>query len=80
MIQKHLPDPAGLQLGKQIRVVRHRQVCEQIQVSSSQLFAMVAKGLFPKPFTLVPGGRAVGWLCSDVEDWLLARSKAGSNQ
>jgi predicted DNA-binding transcriptional regulator AlpA len=42
---------------------------------------MIAKGLFPAPFQIVPGGRAVGWLESDVDQWILEqkrRSEGGS--
>jgi predicted DNA-binding transcriptional regulator AlpA len=37
---------------------------------------MVARGHFPKPFTLIPGGRAVGWLEKDVDQWVLDRKNA----
>jgi predicted DNA-binding transcriptional regulator AlpA len=40
---------------------------------------MVAKKQFLQPFTIVPGGRAVGFLESDVDQWILAR-KASSLQ
>lgn len=67
-----LPD-GGLQ------VIRHQQVCTKLQLSSAKLFDMVARGQFPKPFRLVPGGRAVGWLKVDVDNWVLSR-KADSLQ
>jgi prophage regulatory protein len=79
MIQKHLPDPAGLQLAAQLRVIRHRQVCAKLQISSAKLFDMIAKQQFLQPFKLVPGGRAVGFLESDVDQWILER-KAASEQ
>ena len=41
--------------------------------SSAKLFDMVARCQFPKPFALIPGGRAVGWLESDVDQWVLER-------
>jgi predicted DNA-binding transcriptional regulator AlpA len=37
---------------------------------------MVACGQFLKPFTLIPGGRAVGFLESDVDQWILDRKEA----
>jgi hypothetical protein len=43
---------------------------------SAKLFNMVAKGQFPKPFTLIPGGRAVGWVEADVDDWITSRKQA----
>ena len=79
MIYKDPPVPAGQKLAAQLRVIRHKQVCEKLQISSAKLFDLIAKGVFPRPFTLVPGGRAVGFLESDVDQWILDR-KAASEQ
>jgi prophage regulatory protein len=57
----------------EIRIIRHDVVREKLRLSSAKLFDMIAKGQFPKPFTIVPGGRAVGWLESDVDAWVLGR-------
>lgn len=59
-----------------VKIVRHVQVCQKISVSSAKLFDMVARGQFIKPFPLVPGGRAVGWIEADVDRWILARKAA----
>ncbi len=56
-----------------VQVLRHAEVKKRLKVSSAKLFDMVAKGQFPKPFKIVPGGRAVGWLESDVDEWVLDR-------
>ena len=63
-----------------ILIVRHKQVRQKLQVSSAKLFDMVAKGIFPPPFQLIPGGRAVGWLESDVDRWILARKNAYASE
>jgi prophage regulatory protein len=60
-----------------VAIVRHKEVCQRLQISSAKLFDMVAKGLFPKPFQIIPNGRAIGWLESDVQNWILNRSKGG---
>lgn len=62
-----------------VRIIRHSQVCQKLGISSAKLFDMVAKGQFLKPFTLIPGGRAVGFLEGDVDKWILER-KAASEQ
>lgn len=80
MINKHKPGPAGEKLAAQLRVIRHKQVCEKLQISSAKLFDMVARGQFPKPFTLVPGGRAVGWLESDVDCYVIDRKEASKTE
>jgi len=59
-----------------VQVIRHAQVCNKLQISSAKLFDMVATGLFPKPFNLIPGGRAVGWLEHDVDQWIVSRKEA----
>lgn len=56
-----------------VNVIRHKSVCEKLGISSAKLFHMIANGLFPKPFTIIPGGRAVGWLESDVNRWVFER-------
>jgi predicted DNA-binding transcriptional regulator AlpA len=60
-----------------VSIVRHKDVCRRLQVSSAKLFDMIAKGIFPKPFLIVPNGRATGWLKSTVENWILNRHKGG---
>jgi prophage regulatory protein len=59
-----------------VQVIRHAQVCRKLQVSSAKLFDMCAKGQFPKPFQLIPGGRAVGWLEEDINRWILQRKES----
>jgi prophage regulatory protein len=73
MIHKYQAAPTVEIQGNQVQVIRHNQVCKQLQISSAKLFDMVAKGQFIKPFTLIPGGRAVGWLSVDVDQWVLDR-------
>lgn len=63
-----------------VQIIRHTAVCSKLQLSSAKLFDMVAKGQFPKPFTLVPGGRAVGWLEQDVANWVLERKEASAKE
>ena len=80
MVKKHLSTSNNIQSdNKIVRVIRHNQVCVKLQISNAKLFDMVAKGLFPKPFVLIPGGRAVGWLEQDIDQWILGR-KASSLQ
>jgi prophage regulatory protein len=58
-----------------LRIVRNAQVRTKLDVSEAKLFDMIAKGLFLKPFQIVPGGRAVGWLESDVDQWILEQKR-----
>jgi prophage regulatory protein len=50
-----------------------RDLAKRLQLSQSRLYALIAEGKFLRPFKLVPGGRAVGWLERDVDAWLIER-------
>ncbi|MGH9816030.1 MAG: helix-turn-helix transcriptional regulator [Candidatus Acidiferrales bacterium] len=43
-------------------------------LSRSTIYLRVAQGTFPKPVSL--GGRAVGWLEAEIQDWLQRRIEA----
>ena len=58
-----------------LRIVRNAQVRAKLDISEAKLFDMISKGLFPAPFQIVPGGRAVGWLESDVDQWILDQKR-----
>ena len=79
MTNKHQPESAGQKLADRLRVIRHKQVCQKLGLSSAKVFDMQAKGLFPKPFTLIPGGRATSFIEDEIDQWILER-KAASEQ
>lgn len=57
-----------------LRFVRLKEVLERVAISRAQLYLLMGKGHFPKNFSLSgPGGRAVGWLESDIDDWVASR-------
>ena len=43
-------------------------------LSRSTIYLRVAQGTFPKPVSL--GGRAVGWLEAEIQEWLQRRIDA----
>ena len=55
------------------RVLRMRDLVQRLQLSQSRLYALIADDKFLRPFKLIPGGRAVGWLERDVDAWLAER-------
>jgi prophage regulatory protein len=69
-----VPEAPRQDVSPQLQIIRHAQVCKKLNVSSAKLFVMITKGQFPKPFIIIPGGRAVGWLEGDVDAWILSRS------
>ena len=73
----HLSHPVSMAEGH--RILRMRALSQKLQLSPSRIYALVAEGKFLKPFQLVPGGRAVGWLESEVNEWLMARRSSQNN-
>jgi len=43
-------------------------------LSRSTIYLRVAEGTFPRPVSL--GGRAVGWLEAEIQEWLQRRIEA----
>jgi prophage regulatory protein len=60
------------------RILRLRQVSEITGLGRSSLYNRIAAGLFPKQFPL--GGRAVGWLASEIESWIASQVAASRCQ
>lgn len=52
-------------------ILRLPAVQSAIGLSRSTIYLRIAEGTFPRPISL--GTRAVGWLQSDIEEWLLQR-------
>lgn len=56
------------------RIIRLKQVLSRVGISRAQLYALKKDGRFPQNFSLSgPGGRAVGWLESDIDEWVSSR-------
>ena len=53
------------------RVLRLREVEQRIGLKRSTIYEMVQAGMLPKPRNL--GRRAIGWLETDIEDWIHSR-------
>ena len=54
-----------------LAILRLPQVKRRTGLSRSTLYQYIKDGYFPKPVPLGP--RAVGWLESDVSDWIATR-------
>jgi prophage regulatory protein len=64
----------------QPRIVRLPELSARLGLSVSSIYVLIAKSALPKPFALVPGGRAVGWLESDVAEFVLNRKDASTKE
>lgn len=56
----------------QYKILRRRQVEARTGLSRSTIYARIAEGAFPRPIDL-GGGRAVGWIDSEINEWLQER-------
>lgn len=55
-------------------IKRLPEVIKQVGYSRSSLYAKVKTGDFPAPILL--GRRAVGWLSTDIDEWIAGRVEA----
>jgi prophage regulatory protein len=62
----------SIQSQNALRILRRKQVESRTGLSRSTIYARIAEGLFPRPIDL-GGGRAVGWVESEIDAWLQAR-------
>ncbi len=53
------------------RFLRLPEVMERTGLSRSTIYVRVAAGRFPQPVAL--GGRAVGWIEAEVDEWVAER-------
>ncbi len=56
------------------KILKAKQVAEEINVSVPQVYKLVNLGRFPKPIKL--GERGSGWLTSEIEAWLQSKVDA----
>lgn len=57
-------------------IIKMKELTGVVGLSRSYIYALQAKGDFPSPISLVEGGRATGYLRSEVNDWLKGRIDA----
>ena len=55
------------------RLLRWSEVQPIVSICRSHAHQLVARGLFPKPRKLVPGGRASAWVESEIYEWVQQR-------
>jgi prophage regulatory protein len=55
-------------------ILRLPSVQKRTGLSRSTIYLRISEGNFPKPISL--GGRAVGWIEEEINEWLNQRIKA----
>jgi len=59
------------------RIIRLKEVIKITGLSRSSILSFAKEGSFPKPFKI--GVKAMGWLESDIDNWIEDRSKINAN-
>lgn len=54
-----------------MRIIRLQDVLNATGLARATIYKYISAGTFPKPVSL--GDRCVGWVESEVHDWILAR-------
>ena len=57
-------------------VMKMKELVGVVGISRSYIYALQARGQFPMPISLVQGGRATGYLRSEIDDWVKGRIEA----
>lgn len=58
-------------LGLPLRIIRLKDVIDSTGIARSTIYKLIGEGEFPKPVPLV--GRSVGWVESEVHEWIRGR-------
>jgi len=54
-----------------MRIMRLKEVIEKTGLARSTIYNLISQGKFPKQIEL--GARSVGWVDTEIEEWLLAK-------
>ncbi|MFY0639786.1 MAG: AlpA family transcriptional regulator [Bermanella sp.] len=54
-----------------MKILKLKSVIEKTSLCHSTIYKLISEGSFPKPIDLT--GRAVGWVDSEVDDWILTK-------
>jgi prophage regulatory protein len=68
--------PAPRRPPEQPEIWRLGRVADATGLSRTAIYNLMVAGRFPRPITLHPGSRAIGWVSSEVRAWILSRIQA----
>lgn len=60
------------------RILRMTLLQQKVGLCKASIYNRIKDGTFPKPISL--GGKSVGWLESDIDQWILERCEAAKQQ
>ena len=58
------------------RILRRPEVQALVGLSKAQIYKLISRSEFPRPRRLTPSGKAVGWLESEISEWIDSRPVA----
>lgn len=61
-----------------MRIIRLKEVMDSTGLARSTVYKYVADSSFPKPVSL--GDRCVGWVESEIHDWIMERIEQRDQQ
>jgi prophage regulatory protein len=64
------PAPAAKTNSSKVRILRMKQLLEKIPFTASHIYGLIKEEKFPRPFHLIPNGRAKGWHESVIDQWI----------
>lgn len=57
-------------------ILRFPQAIKKVGLSKSNIYLKIKNNQFPKPISLSDGGRSVGFIESEIDDWIQQRIDA----
>lgn len=63
-------------MNSNISILRLPAVKQRVGLGRSSIYSLISKGQFPAQVTLTADGRAVGWLESEIDEFLTKRIEA----
>jgi len=61
-----------------MRILRLKDVMATTGLARSTVYKFISEGAFPKPIPL--GGKSVGWLESEIQEWIAEKIEARNSQ
>lgn len=61
-----------------LTIIKLQEVKSKTALSRSAIYLKISQGEFPKPISL--GARSVGWIESEVQDWIKERIECSRTQ
>lgn len=65
---------------KEVQVLKLPELVVKTKLARSSIYRLMKQGKFPSGFKISDGGRATGWLLSDIDSFLTKRAVCGGKK